>query len=826
MRPTIYRRTGSRARCLVALGAGLVLAGAAGAEITLEEAVTVFDGDLATATMPQIQGGTDQTYVLVIATESDDDVTDVSDTLSELNWAEQKEQCGVGSGTGIRLWTTQGSPSGAFQVQITHAVAGMDLTAVLARYSGVGTIEDATSENTNGESGNCSGTAKSTTAQLTLTSTQNQSVHVVGVCPVQSFINSFSSGYELIDKGQQGRAYTFVYEGVFDTAATDTFQATVNGAAVKWSTAGIVLNPIPTTNYRSIGRETGILAQTGTATSTSGSSVVTFSDTLPTNIGTGDKLTVGSGGPATMFSDDFSDGVITGWTHAWGEDTLSESSSALRATSASTNSHYTVDGGSGWTDYTLTCDIKSHDDDETGISFRAQDGDNYYLFYQNFGNPGGGQWELSLEKYVAGTPTDLATPIDHEGVVDEEVWYTLKVEVSGTSIKCYFDDVLKFDITDETYSDGTVGAWCLSQECRWDNMLVTGNDDGIYHILSRDDDNTVTVQETAAGARTNETFKIERVYSGVQALQDWEDDRQADLVTLSRREVGVCYNDDSVGPFINPLVVNGSTTDETHYMMLTVASGQRHNGIAGAGARLDAGGGFSTRPISVKDPYTRIEWLEITNWLDDHSGVYFDESPAEDNADNSSVSNLLLHNFFTGTSDSALHFRADNVTAQNTIIYDGDGEGIRVRLGTGHVIDNCTIYGIIGDGVYQLSGTGVSIRNTICVGNTSDDFDLQGTVDYFDYNMYDTLAGLPAGANDQSPPADPDDLFVSIAPGSEDLHLETTGHSAGNTGLDLSTDFTTDIDGETRIDPWDLGADEAIFGTGTPRIISWKEVEP
>jgi hypothetical protein len=795
--------------------------GAARAEITLEEAVTVFEGDLATATMPQIQGGTDQAYVLAIATELHDDVTAVSDTLSELNWSEQKEQCGVGSVTGIRLWTAQGSPSGPFQVQITHAVAGMDLTAVLARYSGVGTIEDATGENTNGENDTtCSGTAKTTTAQLTLTSTQNQSVYVVGVCPVQSFINSVSAGYALIDKGQQGKAYTFVYEGAFDTATTDTFQAMVNGAAVKWSTAGIVLNPIPTTYYRSIGMDTGILADTGTATTTAGSSVVTFSDTLPTNIGLGDKLTVGSGGPATMFSDDFTDGVITDWTHVWGEDTLSESSGALRATSATTDSHYTADGGSGWTDYTVTCDMKSHDDDESGISFRVQDENNYYLFYQNFGDAGQGQWELSLEKVVAGTPTDIATPIDQNGLVSEEVWYTLKVVVSGSSIKCYFDDVLKFDITDETYPDGTVGAWCLSQECRWDNMLVTGADDGIYHILSRDDDWTVTVQETAGGSRTNDTFKIERVY---ERLQDWEDAHDGDLVTEARREVGVCYDD---GAFDARLTFNDSTTDATHYMMLTVAEGQRHNGIAGAGARLDAGGGFSARPINVKDPYTRIEWLEITNWLDDHSGVYFDESPAEDNADNSSVSHLLLHNFFTGNSDSALHFRADNVTARNTIIYDGDGEGIRVRVGTGHVIDNCTIYGITGDGIYQLSGTGVSIRNTISVGNTSDDFDLQGTVDYFDYNMYDTLSGPSAGANDQSPPLDPDDLFISIGAGTEDLHLEPTGHNAANNGLDLSTDFTTDIDGQTRIDPWDLGADEAVFGSGTPTIISWKEVEP
>jgi hypothetical protein len=400
------------------------------------------------------------------------------------------------------------------------------------------------------------------------------------------------------------------------------------------------------------------------------------------------------------------------------------------------------------------------------------------------------------------------------------VWYTLKVEVSGTSIKCYLDDVLKFDITDSTHSDGTVGVWGESQSCEWDNMLVTAVTAGTFHILSRDDDTTVTIQETAAATDIDDTYKIERVYN---ALQDWEDARGGDLVTESRREVGVCYNDRA---FTSRLTVNDSTTDATHCMMLTVAEGQRHNGIAGAGARLDGGGGFSARPINVKDPYTRIEWLEITNWLDDHSGVYFDESPAEDNADNSSVSHLLLHNFFTGTSDSALHPRCNNVTMRNTILYDGDGEGIRVRLGTGHVIDSCTIYGITGDGIYQLSGTGVTIRNTICVGNTSDDFDLEGTVDYFDYNMYSTLSGTSAGSNDQSPPADLDDLFVSITVDSEDLHLETSGHSAANNGLDLSAEFTTDIDGETRSDPWDIGADEAVFGDSTPTIISWKEVRP
>ena len=73
---------------------------------------------------------------------------------------------------------------------------------------------------------------------------------------------------------------------------------------------------------------------------------------------------------------------------------------------------------------------------------------------------------------------DLATTIDNFGtnpgeVDDASEWYELKVVVSGTSIKCYVDDVLKFDITDSTYSVGTAGLWTWSEtDCEFDNMTV------------------------------------------------------------------------------------------------------------------------------------------------------------------------------------------------------------------------------------------------------------------------------------------------------------------------------------------------------------------
>ena len=135
-----------------------------------------------------------------------------------------------------------------------------------------------------------------------------------------------------------------------------------------------------------------------------------------------------------------------------------------------------MDSGSGWTDYTFSAQVKSVDNDQLGISFRVQDANNYYFLSQNFGDSGhGGYWNLRLQKVVGGTETDLgSSPIDNNGQVNStSTWYTLKVELTGNNIKAYVDDVLKFDITDSTYSTGTVGLWLESQTgTEFDDVLV------------------------------------------------------------------------------------------------------------------------------------------------------------------------------------------------------------------------------------------------------------------------------------------------------------------------------------------------------------------
>jgi hypothetical protein len=508
------------------------------------------------------------------------------------------EQCGASSGTGTRVYTTSGSPASAFQVQITYAPGTLALAAVLARYSGVDTIEDPTGENINGEAGACSGGTDNPNAQLTLTSTIATSVHAVAVASGRRNVTGTMVGYNLIASSTGGAgggaSKIYTYDKAIYPAATEQFTATIN-QNVDWSTGGVVLKPA-------------------------------------------------SGGSSSTF-----------------------------------------------------------------------------------------------------------------------------------------------------------------------------------YVLSRDSDTQVTVQETAATAHSSDPFTFERVYNTLQA---WEDDRQGDLVTDNRREVGVCYND---GPFTDPLTISGSTTNGNRYMTLTVAEGQRHNGIEDTGAIIDAccfatSKDMGQHLILIEDEFTRIEWLQFARvQIGDYSAIYFSDSPS--GADGM-VSNVMAYDSWFSGAMSGVRVMAPNITVRNSFFRGSGHNGISVNTtGASVTVENCTIYGC-SQGVASGIGTDVSIRNTIAVNASNFDFQLWAVISYFGFNMYATTDGFdPASyqGNNQSPPADLEELFVLLA-GTYDLHLEPAGHDAVNEGDDLSGTFTDDVDAEQRTGlEWDIGADEI---PPTPRVMTWQEVEP
>jgi hypothetical protein len=150
-------------------------------------------------------------------------------------------------------------------------------------------------------------------------------------------------------------------------------------------------------------------------------------------------------------------------------------------------------------------------------------------------------------------------------------------------------------------------------------------------------------------------------------------------------------------------------------MMLTVAPGARHLGVAGTGARID-GGNSAIGEIVVDDDYTVVEWLEVTR----ARGAM--TAGARVLAPNVVLQNLLLYDNSTGAAVAGAG--GANFTIRNSMVYRNDRDGISGNLGGDSVqVHNCTIFG---NGEQGIDGGASSfqVHNTISMSNSSADIDV------------------------------------------------------------------------------------------------------
>src|SRR5262249_20778889 len=154
------------------------------------------------------------------------------------------------------------------------------------------------------------------------------------------------------------------------------------------------------------------------------------------------------------------------------------------------------------------------------------------------------------------------------------------------------------------------------------------------------------------------------------------------------------------------------------------------------------------------------------------------------------LQNLLVHDF-DDSSFTVVGIKANAssaFTVRNSIFYDGGGAigqpaAIRGTNAPNTVaVQNCTIYGITGRGVYDDAGT-FTVTNTPSVGNTVKDIDVVAGPQSYNISSdasaagTGSLTGRPASAQ-----------FVKLTAGSEDLHIKG-GSAAVDAGTDLSLSF-------------------------------------
>lgn len=345
-----------------------------------------------------------------------------------------------------------------------------------------------------------------------------------------------------------------------------------------------------------------------------------------------------------------------------------------------------------------------------------------------------------------------------------------------------------------------------------DKLII---DDEEFYILNRESETRVNVQEPARMDHIESGYSITRAF---QTIQLWENDREGDLVGEDRLEVGVCYND---GPFstnrrYSLATIAGSRTDADHYMWLTVAESDRHNGMAGSGVVLD-GANRTHYGIRIMDSYTRVEGLEMKRFRRWNGSAAIQVK----NAGRILLCQLLIHDFYSpwfsvvGIKGSLRsHF-----TMRNCIIYDGDRAAVRTTTpGSTALIENCTIYGMTEYGIFEDYGRYV-VLNTISMGNRRTDFSIVRGIQGYNISSDATATGPTSFTF-----LEPADQFISIMPEEENFHLTETA-DAIDTAVNLAFIYTDDIDGIERNDSsqWDIGADEyRVYSSGIWHVDSQK----
>ncbi len=376
---------------------------------------------------------------------------------------------------------------------------------------------------------------------------------------------------------------------------------------------------------------------------------------------------------------------------------------------------------------------------------------------------------------------------------------------------------------------GTGTSWDGNNRGRGDVITICDDPPGCssntnYVVASVGSGTSLQLTTAYAGpSGAGKTFTVRRQFSTFAAWEDCVDGppgvacsffpvASASLVADDRSEVGIAYEDT---PFVltGDVLIQGSTTDATHTIHLTADQGNRHNGVPGAGVVVNANG---PNELSVRDSNVTVEWLEFLGCRGAINVAAVEvQASGGDLATNVLLQNLLIHDFddlAVGNDGSGIALSGDlvggsfkSVTIRNTIIWDGDNYGIEGdNSADTAIIENVSIDGMLNLGIWA-GNSGFTIRNTIVTSSPTADFarDTSGS-----------LAGSHNTDSDGSGAVFFTNSLTAAAPTifsvpNSDLHLIGGANSQVDSGLDLSSSFVNDIDGQSRFRLiWDRGADE------------------
>ncbi|MEF8837671.1 MAG: FecR family protein [Candidatus Bipolaricaulota bacterium] len=181
--------------------------------------------------------------------------------------------------------------------------------------------------------------------------------------------------------------------------------------------------------------------------------------------GKGDQVYVTTEGDLSqLFSDDFRYNTLEGWETVHGTWELRNGNlvQSSNYSSGDFGGTYAIAGSPNWTDYSVSAQIMSKDNDRIGLVFRYLNEDNFYVLgWNNYQ-----AWDKTDEKFLFAKVVDGKTTelVEKEMGYEEEKWYQLQVDVVGNEMSAYIDDRKIFSVVDYDLSRGKAGLYSWANE--------------------------------------------------------------------------------------------------------------------------------------------------------------------------------------------------------------------------------------------------------------------------------------------------------------------------------------------------------------------------
>jgi hypothetical protein len=185
----------------------------------------------------------------------------------------------------------------------------------------------------------------------------------------------------------------------------------------------------------------------------------------------------GGAGPNTLFEDDFEDGDAAGWTSTSGEwEVVDDDSGAYEQTQFDGNTLRVASVTNAcWGDQVVEARVKVLDFGGNSTSYSANvfaryvSPSTYYVLGMNSGSNG----QLFIGKAANGGLERLATKGGLGFDDQEDVWFTLRLEVVGSDLRAYVNGTLELEASDSQITSGGVAVGTTHASARFDDVKVT-----------------------------------------------------------------------------------------------------------------------------------------------------------------------------------------------------------------------------------------------------------------------------------------------------------------------------------------------------------------